>query len=290
MNAVDPDVSQLSETFIGELIKALALPQTDSIRSAFRLAFGRAARRFSELVLGLDRKIAQGGVASGARWLLPKFVAGYRARGVEKIPQNGPLLIVSNHPGAYDAMVISAYMNRPDYKIVISEIPPYRYLPNVSRHAIFSAPVTNIYGRMHTVRSAIRHLKTGGALLIFPRGRVEPDPAFMPKPDAEFDQWSRSLEILLRHVPRCLVLVTLVSGVISPSAMQHPITLLRKARPDRQRLAFIYQIFQQVLSGEELYGLTPRVTFGEILSGAEHQHLLAKIEQSARQTLELHLS
>ncbi len=290
MVSIDSDVYQLSESFILELIKAIAWPQTDGIRSAFRLIFGRTARRLAEIALGLDRKIAQNGAAPAARWLLPRFVAGVEACGLEAIPENGPIVIASNHPGAYDAVAISAYIDRPDYKIVMAEIPPYHYLPNVSRHAIFSPKVGNTYGRMQTVRSTIRHLKDGGALLIFPRGRVEPDPAFMSEPDAEFDQWSRSLEILLQHVPQSQVLVTMVSGVISPFAMRHPVTWLRRARPDRQRVAFILQIFRQILSGEELYGLTPRVTFGEVLSSSDPQHLLAKIAQSARRTLEQHLS
>ncbi len=109
---------------------------------------------------------------------------------------------------------------------------------------------------MQTVRSAVQHLKNGGALLIFPRGGIEPDPAFMPSPDSEFDKWSRSLEIFLHRVPLTRVLVTTVSGVIAPASMRHPITWFRKTRADCQRLAFIYQMIRQVLSGRELFGLT----------------------------------
>lgn len=140
---------------------------------------------------------------------------------------------------------------------------------------------------MQTVRKAIRHLKDGGALLIFPRGGIEPDPAFMPDPDAEFDHWSRSLEIFLRSIPQTQVLVTTVSGVISERIFNHPLTWFRKPRPDRQRLAFIYQILSQVLSGRELFGLRPQVTFGELLLG---EVTLAKIEDAARRTLAKHLN
>jgi hypothetical protein len=163
-------------------------------------------------------------------------------------------------------------------------------LPHLSRHAIFSPPVKNTFGRMGAVRNAIQHLKDGGALLIFPRGGIEPDPAFMPNSDAEFDKWSRSLDIFLQRVPQTRVLVTIVSGVVAADSMQHPITWFRKTRPDRQRLAFIYQMIRQILSGKELFGLTPRVTFGEVLSSANHQNILSEIEQSARRTLNRHLS
>ena len=163
-------VHQLSESFIFELTKAMALPQTDSVRGLMRLMFGRATRRFSEVALGLDREVEQNGSAAGARWLLPHFVAGHEARGMEIIPIDGPLVIAANHPASYDGLVISACVNRPDYKIIIGEIPPYRCLPHVSQHAIFSPNVKNTFGRMQTARNAIQHLKDGGALLIFPRG------------------------------------------------------------------------------------------------------------------------
>ena len=287
---VHPNFQKLNEAFLFEITKAMALPQTEISRSFVRLMFGRATQKFSKLVLGFDHEVGINGASAGARWLLQRFVAGHEARGVDIIPRDGPLLIVSNHPASYDGLAISAYINRPDYKIIIGEIPPYHYLPHLSRHAIFSPPVKNTFGRMQTVRNAIHHLKDGGALLIFPRGGIEPDPAFMPNPDAEFDKWSRSLDIFLQRVPQTRVLVTIVSGVVAADSMQHPITWFRKTRPDRQRLAFIYQMIRQILSGKELFGLTPRVTFGEVLSSADHQNILSEIEQSARRTLIRHLS
>jgi hypothetical protein len=280
----------LDDSLIYEIVRAMALPQTNLMRGMIRLLFGRATLRFSKLLLGLDHEVEQNGAMAGARWLLKYFVTGHEASGTDLIPKEGPLIIASNHPASYDGMVISAYIPRSDYKIIIGEIPPYRYLPHVSQNAIFSPNVKNTFGRMQTMRNAIDHLKEGGALLIFPRGGIEPDPAFMPNPDSEFDKWSRSLEIFLQRVPRTRVLVTTVSGVIAPALMRHPITLFRRTRADRQRLAFIYQMICQVLSGRELFGLTPQVTFGEVLSSANHQNVLSEVEQSARRTLKKHLS
>jgi hypothetical protein len=112
----------------------------------------------------------------------------------------------------------------------------------------------------------------------------------MTDPGLEFDQWSRSLEIFLRRVPRTRVLVTIVSGVIAQAAMRHPITWLRGSQRDRQRLAYIYQIVRQVLSGRELFGLRPQVTFGELISGAQGQNILGEIERGARRALGQHLA
>jgi hypothetical protein len=207
---------------------------------------------------------------------------------VENIPAQGPLVIASNHPAAVDSLVISAHVMRPDYKVIIGDIPFFENLPHVREHAIFAPEDNDMYGRMRAVRESLRHLKSGGALLIFARGGIEADPDFMPNPDGEFNQWSRSLDIFLRRVPQTRLLVTMVSGVIHQAVMRNPLMWFRKERSDRQRLAFGYQMMRQALSGRELFGLTPRVTFGEIVEGA-HQDVLGQVHESARRVLRQHM-
>ena len=218
MNEEMSEIRQLKELLVYELAKALGLPQSSSVRSMTRAVFGKATQKFSELAVGLDRVVAEGGVSAGANWILPRFVRSHIAHGTENIPAEGPLVIASNHPGSYDSIVISAHVKRPDYKIIIGDIPFFKNLPNISRSAIFAPAVENIQGRMQVVRDCIRHLQYDGALLIFARGGIEADPSFMPSPDAEFNLWSRSLEIFLRRVPQTRVLVTIVSGVIAEAA------------------------------------------------------------------------
>ena len=287
-------LNSLTETLIVEITKALALPQTpQTVRKITGLLAGKAARRFSELALELDHVVEQDGLAAGARWLLPRFVRSHSACGVENIPPEGPLVIASNHPASIDSVVISAHVTRPDYKVIIGEIPFFKNLPNVSRNAIFAPAQNDISRRMQVVREIIQHLKTRGAILIFARGAIEADPAFMPDADAEFDKWSRSLEIFLRKVPQTQVLVTMVSGVIAKSAMSHPITRFRAVRPDRQRLAFMYQMIGQILSGKEVFGLTPRVTFGELINidnTTDREQTLQTINKSAYRVLKTHMA
>lgn len=288
-----PDrIQTLSNFLISELTRALALPQTRQAQQLVRLVFGSAARRFAELGTRLDQAVAQQGVAGGARWVLPRFVRNYAARGLENIPNSGPLVIACNHPGSIDSLVISAHVTRPDFKIIIGDIPFFQKLPHISQHAIFAPQRGDVPGRMLVIRQSIRHLSGGGALLIFARGGIEPDPAFMPEPGAEFGLWSRSLQVFLQHVPRTSVLVTMISGVISRAAMSHPITWLRKKRPDRQRLAFMIQMAQQVMSGREKFGLTPRVSFGDLIGlqqAGSSEAALQCVTQSARELLRSHL-
>ncbi len=283
-------VEQLYQAFIFELTKAMALPQTKYNRGVVSAIFGKATFRFSEIIMGFDQQIEKNDLMAATHWLLQYFASDHRAFGTEIIPKEGPLILASNHPASFDAIAIAAHLPRSDFRVIIGEIPPYHYLPHISQHAIFSPPAINTFGRMQTVRRAIRHLKQGGALLIFPRGSIEPDPSFMPNPDKEFHQWSRSLEIFIRNVPETQVLVTMVSGVISPKIFHHPFTWFRRSQPDRQRLAFIYQMIRQAWSGKELFGLRPRVTFGELLVNDNQRVGLAEIEQAAKRTLAKHLS
>jgi hypothetical protein len=284
------EIHTLTDTIVFELTKAFALPQTGSAKRLIRFIFGRAARAAAEVGIGLDHAVAEGGLPGGARWILPRFVKSHEARGVENIPASGPLVISSNHPANVDSIVISAHVSRPDYKAIVGDIPFFEHLPHVSEHAIYAPDPEDVMGRMQAVRESIRHLRSGGALLIFPRGGIEADPGFMPNPDSEFHLWSRSLEIFMNRVPGLQILVTITSGVIAQSAFQHPITWFRRHRPDKQRLAFLYQLARQMLAGREIFGLTPRVTFGEIVKGHSHPHRLSEIEGAARRTLQNHMA
>jgi len=287
------EVQTLSNTLLYELTKALGFSQSNILGKALCPLFKKATLKFAELGLGLDQVVAKQGVASGARWVLPRFVVGYNARGVENIPSTGPLVIAANHPAAYDSLVVSAYVNRSDYKIIIGDIPFFERLPHVSQYAFYAPNPQHVHGRMAVIRQSIRHLEEGGALLIFARGAIEPDPDFMPDADAGFGLWSRSMQIFLSRVPKTRVLVTIVSGVIARAAYQHPFTWFRRQRPDRQRLAFMLQMLRQILSGEQLYDLMPRVSFGELIGlsdACDHKQVLSTITDSARRLLRSHMA
>ncbi len=287
------EINTLRESLIYELTKALGLSQDSSLGKAIRPLFEKAVGRFADMGVRLDHVVAEQGAAAGARWALPRFVKAFTARGVEHIPPVGPLVIAANHPAAYDSLVISANVERPDYKIIIGDIPFFEHLPHVSQHAIYAPNPHDLHGRMQVIRKSIRHLQDGGALLIFARGGIEPDPDFMPNADAEFGLWSRSLEIFLKRVPGTRVLVTIVSGVIAQATFQHPFTWFRKKRPDRQRLAFMLQIMRQTLAGKELFGLVPRVSFGDLIGLSDAntpEQALNTITTSARRLLQSHLA
>jgi len=289
MTQTESNAELFYEAMLFEVTKAFALPQTPRTRRLIELIFGKAARSATNIAMDLDRVVGEGGHAAGARWFLPRFVKSHCARGVENIPASGPFVIAANHPGSIDTVVITAHSTRRDLKFIIGDIQFLLKMPNSLKGFIVAPPKSDTIGRMQVVRESLRHLQNGGGLLIFPRGGIEADPEFMPNPDDEFHHWSRSLEIFLKRVPNLQILITIVSGVIAPAAMRHPITKFRKARPDRQRLAFVYQLTRQLISGRQLFDLMPRVTFGEIVQGTNHEHALADIEHAARRTLAQHM-
>jgi hypothetical protein len=250
----------------------------------------RGTKHFCEIFAETDRITGERSLAEGARYLLTHLVNGVEVCGAENIPHEGPLVVASNHPGTVDSAVITSGVSRPDFKIIAGEVPFLQHLPNISKYLIYT-PYNNPYGRMKAVREALHHLKEGGSLLLFARAGIDPDPAFMPHADEDMSLWSRSLEIFLDRVPKCRVLVTVVSGVLHPRFMRHPITWLRRERPDRQRLAMMLQVIQQML-GKKI-DLTPRLTFGDLVSeesAGGRENILPTIIESARKLLASHLT
>jgi hypothetical protein len=87
----------------------------------------------------------------------------------------------------------------------------------------------------------------------------------LPGAREALQKWSPSLPLFLRLVPEAKLLVTIVSGVLSPSCYRHPLNRLRKEQRLKQFLAEFIQIGQQVLFNRR-FGLNPTVRFGEPLS------------------------
>jgi hypothetical protein len=97
---------------------------------------------------------------------------------------------------------------------------------------------------MGVLRAGVKHLKQGGALLAFPAGEIEPDPATFGRRKAvdSLLRWSDSYVLFARRVPQTRFIPALVSHVISPQAQRHVLTLLRRTAHDKQRLAAVLQV------------------------------------------------
>jgi hypothetical protein len=256
-------VGELTRNISTEILVAVGLPRTGPLQTLLRPLVWPPARRFANLAVAFERRVAQEGFTAGVQWILPRFVDGSRATGIEQIPNSGPLVIASNHPGSYDALVIASYLGREDLKVLVSDVPFLRSLHATSSHFIYTP--SDAHKRMAAIRESIRHLRMGGALLVFASAQVDPDPAFLPGARRALKRWSPSLPLFLRLVPETTMLVTIVSGVLAQSCYRHPLTRLRKEQRLKQFLAEFLQVSQQVLFNRR-FGLCPMVQFGQPLT------------------------
>ncbi len=124
----------------------------------------------------------------------------FKGNGLEGVPADGPLVVVSNHPfGALEGLVLMATLLpiRPDMRFlanfllgVIPELKPA--IIDVDPFSSLSARSKNIKG----LRSAISHVEAGHSLAVFPSGEVS---HLQPSHRGIMDpQWNRNVARIIR--------------------------------------------------------------------------------------------
>lgn len=189
------------------------------------------ARDITRLVFQYERRVGETDLVQASQWLLPRFTRSVRALDFPEptIGPGRPLLVVGNHAGIMDAMTLFAWLDRPDLKVITAERQILTLLPNIGRHLIM---LEDGEGRVRALRRAIAHLRAGGALLNFPAGRIEPDPAHYAGASQALAEWSTAgIELFARRVPELTILPVAISGVISTRALRSlPARLYREGR------------------------------------------------------------
>jgi 1-acyl-sn-glycerol-3-phosphate acyltransferase len=249
-----------------DILTALGWPENRRLPRGIALAVRWPALVFARQVLAFDDEVAASGIREAAQRLLPSYVRDLAIHGAERIPTRGPVLLLSNHPGMTDTLSLFAAIPRTDLRILAADRPFLRALHATARSLIFIPDQED--KRLPAVRQAIQHLRSGGALLTFPAGEIEPDPAVLPGAAETIQRWSPSSTLFLRFVPDSVVMPVVVSGVLSRRAQRNPLTLLRGNRADRERLGAMLQMVAQTL----LPGVLPvrvRVAILEPLMGRE---------------------
>jgi hypothetical protein len=180
---------------------------------------------------------------------------------------------------------------RPDLKIVASAMPIFTELQAMKNHLIYTT--RNTFERLTVVREAIQHLHDDGAVLIFPRGVIEPDPAVLQGAAESLTKWSRSLEIMIRKVPETQVMVTIMSGVISSWSLRNPLTWIRKEISERQKIAEILQGVQHLFAPRTLslnpkLHFSPPMTFTEVTDRSKNLSPMEAIRNRAKHLLAHH--
>jgi hypothetical protein len=249
----EPDrqpVSAYRERIVDEIVRALGASPSGAARRLIGPLFRIPAGRFARMMARADGDVRTSGLAGGAADILRELGLRPVVWEAGTIPPEGPLVVASNHPGAYDSLALMASIPRKDLKLVISDVGFTRAFPAASERFIF-APNT-VAGRSQALRESLRHLAGGGALLIYPHTEVEPDPETMTGAREALAEWSRAVEIMLSRVPETRLQLAIASGILLPRFIRSPLVRLRTSAARRQKLAEFLQISWQMVFPERV--------------------------------------
>jgi hypothetical protein len=282
-------IVEIQHTITREFLIALHLPASGWVSRLVAPILGLPAGKFARLAAEFDRRMASFGITNAMAWFLSHYVTSVEVQGVEHVPLNGPLILASNHPGAYDGVCIVAHCPRDDVDLVVSDVPFMHAFPVLSKHLIYVSSAEAQHWL--TVREMVRRLQAGRALMIFPSGLVDPDPDLEPGASSALNTWSPSLELVIRRVPHTRLVPVMVSGVMAGSSLRNPLTRIPKTAWERRKLAEFLQVSQQLVFGRK-YGLKPRLSFGEAFTVAEAGQvgLMSSIIAHAQKLLALHMT
>ena len=207
---IQPEI--LAKKINEEVHKALGLSRNTWLRFLIDPLVARPVNAFAEISAEFEKNVVKDGFTIAAKRILSHFVESVSVKGMEKIPPEEPLLVISNHPGTCDSLLIASNIFRDDLKILAGNITFLKDLPATQNHLLHTTIDT--YDRMYALRKALKHLKGGGTLLIFGSGGIDPDPAWMPGVEKEIDSWSSSIEFLIKKVPDVRVIVLSVMSCL----------------------------------------------------------------------------
>src|SRR5436189_567081 len=199
-----------AETLVGrnagfrvEVIRRLIGPVADHVAGRF---------------VTYDRALGDAGPLWGSAWIVDHATGGLAVDGREHVPARGPLLIVANHPGLSDAVALLAALGREDAWIVTANYPFLRAMRLASHRFLFVADDRS--DRLSAFRSIVSRLRAGDAVLVFPAGGLELDPALSRDAAVvSLGTWSRSIDLLARLAEGTQVIPAVVSNVVSRSAL-----------------------------------------------------------------------
>jgi hypothetical protein len=177
---------------------------------------GRSLARF-------DADLETVGLAAAAHGLLRRFGASVEVEG--GVPSRGAVLVLTNHPGAYDSIAMLAAAGRDDVALVAAERTFLAAMPHFREHLVFVADAKeSVMGRTAGLRRALSWLEAGHVLVQYGAGAIEPDVRFTRPGDDVLGVWSDGTGLLAAHAAKrgAAIVPALVSGVHSRRAKAVP--------------------------------------------------------------------
>jgi len=208
---------QLARLSAREMVSALGVRSAPPLlQRGLSLPFYAASLSLGRTLATFEHELASLGLPEAAAGALSRFGVALRVSGVEA--GVGPCLVLSNHPGAFDAFSLMRAVGRRDLLILAADREFLRALGALSEHLLFVGEAP--FERARALKRALAWLRRGGALLHFPAGKIEPDADFARPGAALLEEWQPGVSALVKACERVSgrVLVAGVRGVHSPRA------------------------------------------------------------------------
>ena len=279
------NVETLTQINLDDLVSSFGWQNRPLLAGLLRRALVAPPQTFAYQMVEFDCAIRAHGLVQASRLAIRNYVDDIRLFGRDRIPESG-FLALSNHPGMTDTLSLFIALNRPDLRIIALDRPFLNALPNMSKQIAYVTD--DPASRFRMIRQLSTLLRNGGAALTFPAGHIEPDPDIQQGAAESLCNWTESVGVFARMAPEAAVLPVLVRGVVRKKTANHPLTYLKRAHPERQKLLAALQLLAHVMFkqkdvhvrvqiGNPIYPqrldrITTEVIHGAVL--AEMRHLI----------------
>jgi len=238
------NVDTLTQINLDDLVTSFGWQHRPLLASHLRRLFIKPGQIFAHQMSDFDSALSARGLVEASRLTIRHYVRDLRIFGRDRIPASG-FLALSNHPGMADTLSLFTALNRSDLHVLALGRPFLDAMPNMSKQLFYLRDES--VSRIAFVRQVSTHLRNSGAALTFPAGRIEPDPDVYEGAVESLQSWTDSVGVFIRMVPETAVLPVLVRGVVRKKTAFHPLTYLKRAREEREKLAAALQLLAHVM-------------------------------------------
>jgi len=238
------NVETLTQINLDDLISSFGWQKYPFLARLLRRTFIYPPLAFARQIAEFDSDIAMHGLVEASRRAIKNYTVDLQIFGRERIPDSA-FLALSNHPGMTDTLSLFIALQRDDLRVIALNRPFLNAMPNMSKQLAY---VTDDSGsRFRLIRQLSAHLRNGGAALTFPAAHIEPDPDVQKGSVDSLRSWIDSASLFIRIAPEAAVLPVVVRGVVRKTFAFHPLTYLKRARQEREKLAAALQLLAHVI-------------------------------------------